>query len=61
MSRTTKKGKIFNFKGMRIEARLRKAFNVIILIASIGSIAGILALMIVVANFESAMENYALP
>jgi len=50
-----------NFKGMRIEERLRKAFNIIIIIASIGSIAGILSLMIVVSNFEKAMENYALP
>ena len=56
-----KKGNFLNFKGMRIEARLRKAFNMIILIASVGSIAGILSLMIVVANFEKAMENYALP
>lgn len=51
----------FNFKGMRIEARLKKAFNLIIVIASIGSVVGILSLMIVVSNFEKAMENYALP
>ena len=56
-----KKGDFFRFKGMRIEARLKKAFNLIIIIASIGSIAGILSLMIVVSNFEKAMENYALP
>ena len=58
-----KKNGIFdlNFKGMKIEERLRKAFNVIIIIASIGSVVGILSLMIVVANFESAMKNYALP
>ena len=56
-----KKGKFFNFKGMRIEERLRKAFNIIIAIASIGSVAGILSLLIVVSNFKNAMENYALP
>ena len=56
-----KKGKLLNFKGMRIEERLRKAFNIIILIASIGSIAGILSLLVVVSNFEKSMENYALP
>ena len=56
-----KKNKFLNFKGMRIEERLKKAFNIIIMIASIGSVAGILSLMIVVANFEKAMENYALP
>ena len=58
---TNKKGNFFNFKGMRIEARLKKAFNIIIGIASVGSVAGILSLLIVVSNFEKAMENYALP
>ena len=58
---TKKKNGIFNFKGMKIEARLKKAFNMIIIIASIGSVVGILSLMIVVSNFEKAMENYALP
>ena len=58
---TKQKTKLFNFKGMRIEARLRKAFNMIIVIASIGSVVGIISLMVVVSNFERAMENYALP
>ena len=57
----SKKRKFLNFKGMRIEERLRKAFNIIIAIASVGSIAGIIAILVVVANFESAMKNYALP
>ncbi len=61
MSKPKKKGKFLNFKGMRIEERLRKAFNIIIIIASIGSIAGIISLLVVVANFENAMKNYALP
>ena len=56
-----KKNNFLNFKGMRIEERLKKAFHYIIMIASIGSIAGILSLIIVVTNFEKAMENYALP
>ena len=51
----------FNFKGMRIEARLKKAFNLIIMIASVGSVVGIIALMVVVGQFEHAMESYALP
>ena len=51
----------FNFKGMRIEARLRKAFNVIIMIASIGSVVGILSLMIMLSSYKKAMDNYALP
>ena len=61
MSKTKKKGKFLNFKGMRIEERLRKAFNIIILIASIGSIVGILSLMIVINTLENATANYALP
>ena len=55
------KKKFLNFKGMRIEERLRKAFNVIIVIASIGSVAGILSLAVVVNNFEKAIADYALP
>ena len=51
----------FDFKGMRIEARLRKAFNVIIMIASIGSVVGILSLMIMLSSYKKAMDNYALP
>lgn len=58
---TKKKKGFLNFKGMRIEQRLKKAFNMIIAIASVGSVAGILSLLVVVANFEKAMENYALP
>ena len=61
MSKTKKKGKFLNFKGMRIEERLRKAFNIIILIASVASVVGIACLLIVVANFKNAMNNYALP
>ena len=61
MSSTKKKGKFLNFKGMRIEERLRKAFNIIIAIASVASVVGIICLLNVVANFKSAMNNYALP
>ena len=61
MGEQKKKKKMLDFKGMRIEARLKKAFNIIIMIASIGSIAGIVSLMVVVSNFERAMEKYALP
>ena len=57
----TKKTGLLNFKGMRIEARLRKAFNMIIVIASIGSVVGIISLMVVIGQFKHSMENYALP
>jgi len=61
MSKSKNKGNLLNFKGMRIEERLRKAFNIIISIASIASTIGIICLLVVVANFKSAMNNYALP
>jgi len=51
----------FNFKGMRIEERLKKAFNLIIVIASIGSVVGIIALVVVIGQFKYSMQNYALP
>ena len=56
-----KKNGLLNFRGMKIEERLNKAFNMIIVIASIGTVVGIIALMVVVLNFEKAMDNYALP
>ncbi|MBQ9766728.1 MAG: MCP four helix bundle domain-containing protein [Lachnospiraceae bacterium] len=61
MEKNKKKAGLLNFKGLRIEERLKKAFNIIIVIASIGMIAGIACLLIVVTNFEKAMKNFALP
>ena len=57
----TKNNGLLNFKGMRIEARLKKAFNMIIVIASIGSVVGLISLVVVIGQFKNAMENYALP
>ena len=51
----------FNFKGLRIQERLKKAFNMIIVIASIGSVVGIIALAVVIGQFKYSMQNYALP
>ena len=51
----------FSFKGLRIEARLKKAFNRIIVIASVGSVVGIIAMVTVLGQFKNAMNNYALP
>ena len=50
-----------NFKGMKIEEQLRKAFNVIIIIASIGSVVGLISLIAVVGRFKHSVDNYALP
>ena len=61
MKKNEKKRGLFHFKGMGIEAKLKKAFNILIILASIGSVAGLISLIVVVSNFESAMENYALP
>ena len=59
----TKKSKLldFNFKGMQIEERLKKVFNLIIVISSIGSVVGIIALIVVIGQFKYSMQNYALP
>ena len=61
MGKETIKKVLFDFKGLRIQARLRKAFNAIIVIASIGSVVGIISLMVVIGQFKNAMDNYALP
>ena len=61
MDKKKKKTKLLNFKGLRIEARLRRAFNIIISIAAAGLLIGILCLIVVVSTFERAMKNYALP
>ena len=61
MGKERKKTKRFNFKAMKIEERLKKSFNLIITIASVGTVVGILALIVVVSNFEKAMQDYALP
>ena len=63
MGKNKKKNGIFNlnFKGMKIEERLKKAFNMIIVVASIGSVVGIIAMVVVTTNFKNAMNNYALP
>ena len=58
---TQKKTGLFQFKGMKIEARLKKAFNMIIVIASIGSVVGIISMVVVLGQFKNAMDNYALP
>ena len=60
MGKEKKKG-LLNFKGLRIQERLRKAFNMIIVIASIGSVVGIIALVVVIGQFKYSMQNYALP
>ena len=56
-----KSGGIFQFKGIKIEKRLKKAFNIITIISALSSLIGLIALIVVTTNFRNAMENYALP
>lgn len=51
----------FDFKGLRIEARLKKAFNILTVISASATLIGLISLFVVVANYKNAMENYALP
>ena len=60
--KTTKTtGNFFNFRGGRIEKRLKKAFNLVSIISAAVSLVGLIAIVVVTSNFKNAMENYALP
>lgn len=56
----TKKN-LFSFKGMRIERKLKKAFNIVTVISAVSSFIGLIAIIVVTSNFKNAMANYALP
>ena len=61
MAKGKKKRDLFNFSGMCIEKRLRKAFNIVTVISAIASLIGLIAIAVVISNFRNAMNNYALP
>lgn len=46
---------------MRIERRLKKAFNIVTIISAVASLVGLIAIVVVTSNFKNAMNNYALP
>ena len=46
---------------MRIERRLKKAFNIVTIISAFASLVGLIAIVVVTSNFKNAMNNYALP
>ena len=46
---------------MRIEKRLKKAFNIVTVISAVASLVGLIAILVVTSNFKNAMANYALP
>lgn len=54
-------GGLFSFKGLRIEKRLKKAFNIVTVISALASFIGLIAIIVVTSNFKNAMNNYALP
>ncbi|MBQ7066311.1 MAG: MCP four helix bundle domain-containing protein [Lachnospiraceae bacterium] len=54
-------GNFFNFRGVRIEKRLKKAFNIVSIISAIASLIGLIGIVVVTSNFKNAMNNYALP
>lgn len=59
---TTKSGAFnLSFKGMRIEGRLKKAFNIVTVISAVATLIGLLCMIVVTLNFKKAMNNYALP
>ena len=41
------RGGLFNFRGMRIDKRLKKAFNIISVIAAVGTFIGLIAIIVV--------------
>ena len=55
------KKKILNFKGMRIKERLKKSFSIIIGMSGIALVIAMIALLVIVSNFKTALHNYALP
>lgn len=59
--KTKTTGNFFSFRGMRIEKRLKKAFNIVSVISAIASLVGLIAIVVVTSNFRNAMNNYALP
>ena len=50
-----------NFKGMRIQARLKKAFDLITIISAAATLIGLICIIVVTVFFKNAMNNYALP
>ena len=46
---------------MRIEKRLKRAFNMVTIIAALSTLIGLICMIVVTMNFKKAMNNYALP
>ena len=55
------KNGLLKLKGVRIEKRLKRAFNMVTVIAAVATFIGLIAMIVVTANFKKSMYNYALP
>ena len=55
------KGKKGLFSGMRIEKKLKKAFNIVTVISALASLIGLVCIIVVIGKYKNAMTNYALP
>ena len=58
---TTKKNGFLNFKGLRIEERLKRAFNIVIMIAAAASVIAVIGILVIATNYRKALNYYALP
>ena len=52
---------LLKLKGVRIEKRLKRAFNMVTVIAAVATFIGLIAMIVVTVNFKKAMYNYAFP
>ena len=48
------------FKGIRIEKKLKKAFNLVTIISALASVIGLICILVVTSDFKNAMINYAM-
>lgn len=55
------KNGLLKLKGVRIEKRLKRAFNMVTVIAAVATFIGLIAMIVVTSNFKKSMYNYALP
>ena len=51
----------FEFNKMRIQERLKKSYIMVLAIATVAAVVGVIAVFVVATNYQSAMDNYALP
>lgn len=50
-----------DLKGLKIHERLKRAFSIVTVFAVAVALVGVIAMMIITANFKKSINNYALP